>query len=119
MPIFHRECNTTTQSLQTLILQINSGEIWGKAKFQGQGGLSVAAYPGALPLGVDGIEFDTNIPCDSPGTPKAVWSNSICPAVQQFVGPNGVIMCKMIVEFTRVVCMQHTNLLQGVSCFLP
>jgi hypothetical protein len=119
MAIFHRECNTSTQTLQTLILQVHSGEIWGKPKFQGQGLLSVAAFPNALPHGVDGIEFDTNVPWDSPGTPKAVWSLSICPAVHQFVGPGGIVMCKMQVMFTRVVCMQQGHLLQGISCSLP
>jgi hypothetical protein len=118
MAIFHRRCNTTTQTLETLILQINSGEIWGMQKFQGQGGLSVAAFPNALPTGVDGIEFETDVACDSPNTPKAVWSPSICPAVVEFAGPNGVEMCKLQVKFTRVVCMDGANLKQGVKCNL-
>ena len=117
MPIFHRECNGTTQTLETMIKQINSGEIWGRPKHQGNGLLSVAAFPHPLPDGVDGIEFETDVECDSPGTPKAVWSLDLCPAVELFVGSDGSEMCRMKVKFTRIVCTRPDNL-TGVSCNL-
>lgn len=113
--LFHRE-SSPTQTFHDVLLQIHSREIWGRVKFGGQGGLSVAAFPGALPPGVDGIEFETDVPCDSPGTPIAVWSAAICPNVVPFVAPNGTQMCKLEVKFVRVV---WNVTVKGISCFLP
>jgi hypothetical protein len=70
---FHR-LETSTQTKQDAVLQVNSGEIWGKpARWSNIP--SVKAYRNSIPAGQRGIEFDTPIaPQKGSGSPyEAKW----------------------------------------------
>jgi hypothetical protein len=60
---FHR-LESPTQTTADAILQVSSGEIWGKAAKIGGMFPCVKAYPSNLPSGNRGIEFTTTIAPD-------------------------------------------------------
>ena len=66
MGVYHR-VSTTTQTLQTAVLQVNSREVWGRARQQGRFP-AVKAYLGPLPATDDGIEFETEVVPSSGGS---------------------------------------------------
>jgi hypothetical protein len=60
------------QDAETVVNQVLSGEVWGRAPSWG-GSPAVKAYPGALRAGDSGIEFWAFQPPDSPAGPRAYW----------------------------------------------
>jgi len=54
------------------MLQEQSGEVWGRAPSYGVQP-EVKAYRGQLPSEARGIEFETDVPPDSPYGPIATW----------------------------------------------
>lgn len=66
-----------TQTPEVAALQVESGEIWGQRNAHTFQAIrpSVDAYVGSLPVGADGIEFETEVEPD-PGQPpgRARWT---------------------------------------------
>ncbi|MFP3614537.1 hypothetical protein SB778_31085 [Paraburkholderia sp. SIMBA_050] len=119
MAIYHRLASPT-QTLETVIKQVHSKEIWGVAKFRGLAGVSVAAYVGPLPAGKDGFEFETTVAPDSQHPHRVQWSPSLHPQdVFEFQGADGRDYAKLGVAIKRVHYKDQANLLQGASCWLP
>jgi hypothetical protein len=86
---FHR-LESPTQTKQDALLQVNSGEIWGKAA-RGSNIPTVKAYRRAIPAGERGVEFTTDImPEPGSGSPyEARWYFPFTPGVIQRTA-NGV-----------------------------
>src|SRR5256885_8761942 len=73
--VYHRR-DSPTQTKEVAEQQRATEEIWGA---EGWGGLEpkVKAYIGELPLGTNGIEFETDIPPDAGCPPgQAHWSGA-------------------------------------------
>lgn len=119
MAIYHRLASPT-QTLETVIRQVHSKEVWGTEKFRGLGGVSVAAYVGPLPEGKDGFEFETSVAPDSQHPQRVQWSPSLHPAdVFEFRGADGRDYARLAVAIKRVHYVEQSNLSQGASCWLP
>lgn len=73
MATYHRVA-TNTQTLEDARRQIASQEVWGRPGI-GSDRPAVKAYVGPLRPGIDGIEFDTDVPRNRDGHPTiAEWS---------------------------------------------
>jgi hypothetical protein len=73
---------STTQTPAIAILQVLSGEIWGKTPVGGFGPV-VQAYPWKLRLGERGIEFTTEVAPHPMGSPfEARWYLNLTPGVE-------------------------------------
>lgn len=69
--IYHRKATgNENQDFYTAISQVSSGEIWGGLALYGSAFPTVRAFPGPLPEGRDGVEFETDVP-PSPGSPRS------------------------------------------------
>lgn len=68
---FHRREAPAGQDTETLVKQVLSGELWGRAPRFG-GAPSVKAYRFALPDGISGFEFWSFAEPDSDG-PRVSW----------------------------------------------
>lgn len=122
MPTFYRKANTgsvaKSQTLKTAILQIHSKQIWGLAA-RDSDLLTVKAYCGNLPSGVDGIEFETDIIPMGGGTPKiAKWyvKDHVQDGTAGLVVKNGVEYAFIPIKITKMTYKDHLNVDGGVSC---
>lgn len=71
-PVYHRR-ESTTQTPEDAQRQVQSAEVWGLGA-RPNGLPAVKAYLGALPEGVRGIEFTTDIPPEPTNHPfQAMW----------------------------------------------
>jgi hypothetical protein len=69
---FHRLLAANVQDAATVVLQLLSGEIWGRTPRYGLSP-AVQAYNGPLPDGRSGIEFWAFQAPDSPWGPRIHW----------------------------------------------
>jgi len=69
---FHRRLAPGVQDAATVVLQVLSGEIWGRPASWG-GSPAVKAHRGALPAGIAGIEFWAFQAPDTPWGPRMYW----------------------------------------------
>jgi len=109
MALYHRLASPT-QQLETAIYQTRSNEVWGTGAFL-TGLAAVKAYLGPLPVGADGIEFETNV-APTPGTSTlsvAYWYQG---QAQAAANP-GFVMIP--VAMRKVVYTQPANL-GAASC---
>jgi hypothetical protein len=82
MPIIAHRKESPSQTRHDAILQVASGEIWGKAARLGGLFPTVKAYPGVLPAGARGINFTTGIDPYPNGTPFEIhWVYPHTPGV--------------------------------------
>jgi hypothetical protein len=78
--VYHR-VETRTQTPATAARQVQSMEVWGRARKNGGAFPSVHAYWGPLPPGANGIEFTTNVPPTHPSPSMAVWVHGYHPDI--------------------------------------
>jgi hypothetical protein len=69
---FHRLLAPEVQDVATLVRQLRSGEIWGRAPSWG-GSPAVKAYKGRLTASAEGIEFWSFQEPDTPEGPRIYW----------------------------------------------
>ncbi len=72
---------TSTQTQATAALQVQSMEVWGRARKNGGAFPSIHAYWGPLPKGMNGIEFMTNVPPTHPSPSMAIWVHGYHPDI--------------------------------------
>ncbi|HQY76421.1 MAG TPA: hypothetical protein PLT54_06770 [Rhodoferax sp.] len=73
MTIYYRgEWGQKKQTAEIAISQVHTGEIWGQVS-RNSGVPAIKAKPGVLPLGTNGVEFETDIPPDDIGPAEVFW----------------------------------------------
>ncbi|NUZ05500.1 hypothetical protein [Piscinibacter koreensis] len=113
--IYHRVATgLPNQDLGVMVLQLNSGQVWGQAP-NGGAIAAVKAYYGPLPPNQDGVEFETPLP-PSYRVPMLgclqMWSAQSGHAVLVPANPN---FAMIPVRFTRVRYVGQLNLQGGVD----
>jgi hypothetical protein len=91
MPFFGTfyRLESPTQTPEVAVLQVASGEVWGRTP-RGGLGPTVQAYAGQRPNDRRGVEFDTAIEPHPTGSPfQAYWSLGRTNAVQERIDQQG------------------------------
>jgi hypothetical protein len=98
---FHRREAPTGQDAETLVKQVLTGELWGRAPRYG-GDPCVKAYRDGLPDGVSGVEFWSFAKPDNWG-PRVMWRT----AKPHVVVDTGQDIVKLKIAFVKITQDLH------------
>jgi hypothetical protein len=100
---FHRRWAEDVQDADTIVRQLLSGELWGKAaRFSDEA--SAKAYRGSLPPDEEGFEFWSFQPPDNQHGPRAYWRK----LGDFLVAADNVHVVKLKIAFVTITQSLHS-----------